>query len=100
MTMENKHNADQIASAIFALSLAALAIFDFWFPGIVLVLGTVIIVRDHLMHHSPSRLGWGMVGIGYAFWLHDSLPQRVFPIAMIVHAVILAVCIDFGKWFR
>ncbi len=102
--MSEQPSPEARASGVFLLSLAALALFDFWFPGIFFAVGVAAIVWARAVEQRhPARIGWMLLAVGGVFWMRDlfigwGVPD-LFPLAMIALGVMLALGIDWRRWF-
>lgn len=92
-------DAHQTALGAFLLGLAALAVFDFWFPGILLVTGLALHIAG-----DGQRTGWALIAAGGAFWLRDVLHAldmaALFPLVMIALGVALVLGVDLRRFTR
>jgi len=51
-----------ISGGVFLLGLAVLAYFDYWWPGILLLIGAMIVIGGIVAYQKGSRVGlWGAV---------------------------------------
>jgi len=91
-------------AGVFLLGTAALAIFDFWIPGIVLLLGGCILLYRHWQGLPPNRspVGLLLVFVGAVYWLYllagAVLPGFVFPLVAMGAAVALLTVVDLSHW--
>lgn len=91
----------QRSAGLFLLGLAVLALFDFWFPGLLLLMGGVgLIVRPM---HTQRRWAWALMGLGGLFWLRDGLQWlgwgAWFPLVMVVLGAALLAFADLQAAF-
>jgi hypothetical protein len=88
----------------FLLGTAALAIFDFWFPGLLLLLGACLVAYSTWQgaEAQSRRAGILLLLVGATYWLWRVLgrfaPDYVFPLVMIVVALVLLLRVDFPYW--
>ena len=74
--MVNKTRADQVSGGIFLIGLAMLFLTDFWWPGILFVIGASAMARGIAEGQQWYTVTGGlwMVGLGIVFWAGFSLP--------------------------
>lgn len=97
----SKHRVDQIGMGIFLIGLAALAIFDGWWPGILFACAAGLIARGVAAGEPwrSQRTALLLIGIGGLFWLEDLL-GRYWPLALIVIGVYLLARVDLKRFFE
>ena len=82
---------------VFLLGTAALAIFDFWFPGVFLLLGACLIAygfgRDNVYEGLPIQTGFILILSSSVYllwlWLREITPDFVFPIVIIILSILI-----------
>jgi len=93
-------------AGVFLVALAALALFDLWFPGLWLVLGGVAILYDVMRQQRtrPWQVGWLLVAAGGLLWLRASLSAHglgsAFVVLLLVLGSLLAFTVDIGRFLR
>jgi len=84
----------------FLLGTAALAIFDIWFPGLILLLGFCLLGysrwRDDMRLAGQAGAMLVLVSVTYLLWrwMGRIAPDYVFPLAMMVLAVVILLRFD------
>lgn len=97
------HAQDQRTAGILLLGLAALAIFDFWGPGLLLLLGGIIAYDGHQRGGGGGqrRLAALLLTLGGVWWLHDLLAPLgidwLFPIVLIATGTVLGMAFDWAS---
>lgn len=88
-----EEQADQVAMGTLLIGIAVLAAFDFWFPGILIVLGVAWIVRSRVMQQKVAKWVWWLLLLGGMLWLRDLFTwldvARLYPFALIVIGLVL-----------
>ena len=71
----NKQHAEQVSGGVFLIGLALLFLLDFWWPGIMFVIGASIIARTLAEGKEWTKAtgAFWVIGIGLVFWLPDVL---------------------------
>ena len=92
--MVDKKRADQISGGVFLIGLALIAMLDFWWPGIMFVIGASAMARGVAegqdWYNVPGGL-W-MIGIGLVFLFNFSWPMIL---------ILVGVSMLFGQsWHR
>lgn len=97
---------EQRTAGYFLLGLAALAIFDFWLPGILLLLGGVVAydAQQRGQGGAQRRLAALLIGGGAVWWLHELLAPLgidwLFPVLLILGGVVLGMAFDWAALLR
>ncbi|GIL11423.1 MAG: hypothetical protein DWB42_15645 [Chloroflexi bacterium] len=94
--MASKERADQVSGAIFLIGLGVIALINYWWPGIMFVIGAALIARGMVMGQQWQNITGALVviGIGLIFALEDVIGGVNFwPLALIILGLVLL----FGK---
>lgn len=87
---------DQAATGLFLIGVAALALFNFWFPGILLLAGGIGLYRYTDTYHR--RVAWVLLGVGGVFCLRAMMQwaglSQWFPVVMVLAGVMLLANVD------
>ena len=93
--MQKQHNADQVSGGVFLIGLALLFLTDWWWPGIMFVVGASIIART-MAEGAPITSATGafwVIGIGIIFGIPDLFDGinwgQIFPIILILIGVFM-----------
>jgi hypothetical protein len=62
--MNMRQRSDQISGGIFLIGLAVLAVLNYWWPGIMFVIGASLIARDVATGKDWENATPGLVAIG------------------------------------
>lgn len=94
--MSNFHEQDKAAAGIFLVGLAALALLNWWVPGVVVLCGGVGLFRYTA---APARrVSWTLLGLGGVISLWDGMQwaslEMWFPLVMVLVGTALLVSVD------
>lgn len=87
------------------MGLAALAVFEFWFPGIFFAVAAawLTFARVQGQPWGRARGAWLLIAVGGVFWLRDVMRawelDEYFVIALLVVGAGLAAGIDWRRFF-
>lgn len=100
--MVSKERSAQISGAVFLIGLGAIALLDFWWPGIMFVIGVSLLAGAYVNSGSlnlsdPRNIGAGVVILIGLLGLADfNLPWgSIWPLALIGGGLVLL----FGRNF-
>ncbi|NWG18522.1 MAG: hypothetical protein HXY41_18020 [Chloroflexi bacterium] len=94
--MVTKERGDQVSGAVFLIGLGVIALLNYWWPGIMFVIGASLIARGVVAGQQWQNLTGALVviGIGLIFALEDVIGGVNFwPVALIALGMVLL----FGK---
>ncbi len=93
-------------AGLFLIALAAIALFDAWFPGLGFALGLIAILHDVMQGQRarPWQLGWGLIALSSIFWLHTLLNASGlggwFTLVLVIAGTLLAFTVDLRTFLR
>jgi hypothetical protein len=96
-----RQHADQVGTGVFFIGLALIWLTGFWWPGIMFVLGAMIIART-MAEGKPWQSATGafwLIGIGLVFWLPGFLNLNVGSIWPVL-LILLGAFMLFGGKYR
>lgn len=85
--MFEKQNADRIGGGVFLIGLGIIAIFNYWWPGIMFVIGAMLITKGLMSGQRLENLtgAFVVIAIGAIFALEDVIGNigSLWPIVLI-----------------
>ncbi|MEL6149447.1 MAG: hypothetical protein AAFR56_07465, partial [Chloroflexota bacterium] len=97
---------EQTAMGVFLIGLAALAIFDFWFPGIFFVVAAawLTFARVQGQPWGRARGAWLLIAVGGVFWLRDVMQaydlDDYFVMVLLLVGTALTLGVDWRRLLR
>jgi hypothetical protein len=87
ITMFEKQNADRVGGGVFLIGLGIIAIFNYWWPGIMFVIGAMLITKGLVSGQRLENLtgAFVVIAIGAIFALEDVIGNigSLWPIVLI-----------------
>ena len=91
--MVDHHRINQVSGAIFLIGMGVIALLNYWWPGIMFVIGAALIVRAYMTDPRVTNLTPGiiaiLIGLLFAFQNIIGNISNLWPIILIVLGLVL-----------
>lgn len=95
MILVSKKRARALSAALFLLGLAALAITEFWWPGIMLVIGLPLALRQYLLGRTYDMLVSLVLFVGTFVLVAFDISWKIFLPTIFTVGAIYILCREF-----
>ncbi|MDP1607875.1 MAG: hypothetical protein Q8L98_01015 [Chlamydiales bacterium] len=95
MILVSKKRAGALSAALFLLGLAALAITEFWWPGIMLVIGLPLALRQYLLDRTYDMVVSLFLFVGTFVLVAFDISWKIFLPTIFTVGAIYILCREF-----